>query len=121
MLLVIQNKTKKKLRIAVTGQLKEVIDRILARKRTHKVRSLVLICNERGDPLTAAALRSRFDRARNRSGACFQFRDLRAKAATDKADAKDLRQAQRQLGHKTITMTEAYIRNRLGDKVDPTK
>jgi integrase len=50
-LLVIQNKTKKKLRIAVTGQLKEVIDRILARKRTHKVRSLVLICNERGEPV----------------------------------------------------------------------
>lgn len=121
MLMVTQSKTRKKLRIAVNGQLKEVIDRIIARKRTYKIRSLALICKENGQELTAHALRSRFDRARQHAGVNFQFRDLRAKAATDKADAKDIRQAQLQLGHETITMTEAYIRNRLGDKVDPTK
>ncbi len=51
----------------------------------------------------------------------FQFRDLRAKAATDKAEAQDMRQAQRQLGHASVVMTEAYVRARRGDKVTPTR
>lgn len=50
----------------------------------------------------------------------FQFRDLRAKAGTDKANAKDLREAQKQLGYETIQMTEHYVRNRLGENVEPT-
>ena len=54
-------------------------------------------------------------------GDAFQFRDLRAKAATDKADAQDMRQAQRQLGHASVVMTEAYVRARRGDKVTPTR
>ena len=51
----------------------------------------------------------------------FQFRDLRAKAGTDKAESQDIHAAQKQLGHKTIIMTEHYVRERLGDKVEPTK
>lgn len=45
----------------------------------------------------------------------------RAKAATDKTDASDIRQAQKQLGHSTVTTTEGYVRERLGDKVKPTR
>ena len=52
---------------------------------------------------------------------CFQFRDLRAKAGTDKADATDLREAQQQLGHKSVKTTEIYLRARAGEKVTPTK
>ncbi|MGH8489275.1 MAG: tyrosine-type recombinase/integrase [Gammaproteobacteria bacterium] len=63
----------------------------------------------------------RFDKARAVAGVSFQFRDLRAKAGTDKANAKDLREAQKQLGHETIQMTEHYVPNRLGEKVEPTK
>ncbi|OXS92895.1 hypothetical protein B7H01_16215 [Pandoraea apista] len=33
----------------------------------------------------------------------------------------DIRQAQKQLGHTSVTMTEHYVRNRRGDKVKPTK
>ena len=51
----------------------------------------------------------------------FQFRDLRAKAGTDKADATDMREAQQQLGHKSVKTTEIYLRARAGDKVMPTK
>ena len=51
----------------------------------------------------------------------FQFRDLRAKAGTDKADATDLRGAQQQLGHKSVKTTEIYLRARAGEKVTPTK
>lgn len=51
-----------------------------------------------------------------------QFRDLRAKAATDKADsAGDIREAQRQLGHTTVAMTEHYRRQRRGQKTTPTR
>ncbi|MGH8531652.1 MAG: tyrosine-type recombinase/integrase [Gammaproteobacteria bacterium] len=62
-----------------------------------------------------------WDKARAKAGVKFQFRDLRAKAGTDKAESQDIHAAQKQLGHKTIVMTEHYVRERLGDKVDPTK
>jgi len=64
----------------------------------------------RGHPLSRNQLRYRFDKARRLAGiakADVQFRDLRAKAGTDKADsAGAARQAQRQLGHRSITTTE---------------
>ncbi len=50
----------------------------------------------------------------------FRFRELRAKAGTDKSDSTDMRQAQ-QLGHKNLKMTETYVRKRAGAKVTPTK
>ena len=52
---------------------------------------------------------------------CFQFRDLRAKAGTDKADPTDMRKAQQPLGHKSVKTTEIYLRARAGEKVTPTK
>ena len=65
----------------------------------NKVVSLYLVVNEAGLPLTAGALRDRSDKAREASGvpnAAFQFRDLRAKAGTDKTEAAgDIRQAQK--------------------------
>jgi integrase len=52
----------------------------------------------------------------------FQFRDLRAKAGTDKTDSTgDIRQAQKQLGHESLAMTEHYVRKRRGEKVGPTR
>lgn len=147
-LFVRQGKTRKKLQITLRGEFKTVIQRILERKKSHKIRSLALICNERGQPLGKDALRYRFDKAREQAILTaqvaqdeaqtvqakerlhqlidairnFQFRDLRAKAGTDKAEATgDMRQAQKQLGHSSIVMTEHYIRRRKGDKVEPTR
>ncbi|MFZ6815812.1 tyrosine-type recombinase/integrase [Undibacterium sp. Rencai35W] len=52
----------------------------------------------------------------------YQLRDLRAKAGTDTADASgDIRTAQKQLGHKNLSMTEHYIKKRRGDRVNPTR
>lgn len=119
---VTQAKTGAKLRIEVAGALAAVLERIAARKRGLVVHATRLVVDERGQPLTDSGLRGRFDRARAKAGVSFQFRDLRAKAATDKADATgDIRQAQRQLGHTTVTMTETYVRTRRGAKVSPTK
>jgi integrase len=117
-----QAKTGAKLRIGVTGELADLLAKISERKRGHAVRAMRLIVDEDGRPLTAAKLRGRFDRVREATGLRFQFRDLRAKAASDKTDSSgDIRQAQRQLGHTSVVMTEAYVRSRRGAKVDPTK
>ncbi len=51
-------------------------------------------------------LRNRFDEAREAAGATFQFRDIRAKAATDTGD---LGHAQKLLGHKNIRTTCVYL------------
>ncbi|TAM07545.1 MAG: integrase [Paraburkholderia sp.] len=84
-----------------------------------------LVVNECGERLMSDALRFRFDRARLIAGVnknLFQFRDLRAKAGTDKTEsAGDIRAAQKQLGHSSVTMTEHYVRERTGDKVGPMK
>jgi integrase len=113
---IAQNKTGKKLRIAIEGELKDVITRILAKPRD-KVNQ-ALLQDPSGQRLTYFALRSRFDKAREKAGVSFQIRDLRAKAATD---TNDLAHAQRLLGHKNRTTTEIYTRDRKGDLVKPLK
>lgn len=109
-----QGKTKSKIRIEISGELESVIDRIRRRKASYTVSSISLVVNEHGQALLSDALRSRFDRARELAGvdkSQFQFRDLRAKAGTDKAEsAGDIRQAQKQLGHRSTAMTEHYQR-----------
>jgi integrase len=126
-LTVRQGKTEKKLRIEISGELAVLVERIKARRKEidkTKVVAMALIVKEDGTPLTASALRSRFDKARKLAGidkATFQFRDLRAKAGTDKADSDDILAARKQLGHASVTMTEAYVRNRKGEKVKPTR
>ncbi|WP_422992721.1 tyrosine-type recombinase/integrase [Undibacterium sp. Di24W] len=115
-LFIKQGKTGKKLRIAIEGELAAVIDRIMAKPRDKVNKSLLQDPN--GQELTYAAMRSRFDKAREESGVNFQFRDLRAKAATD---TEDLAHAQSLLGHKNRTTTEIYTRDRKGDLVKPLK
>ncbi|WP_341317069.1 tyrosine-type recombinase/integrase [Paraburkholderia sp. IMGN_8] len=64
--------------------------------------------------MTLRALQYRFRAAREAAeiaAADFQFRDLRAKAGTDKTEATgDIRHAQKQLGHGSVVMTEHYVR-----------
>lgn len=111
---VTQNKTGKKLRIQIIGELTEVIARIQVRQCG--VDGSALIRDNQGGRLSYFAMRSRFDKAREAAGVHFQFRDLRAKAATDTGD---LALAQRLLGHKTRDMTEHYTRDRIGETVAP--
>lgn len=122
-----QNKTGKKLRIAIEGELADVIQRISSRK----VMSLKLVNTRQGYPMTAVTLRSAFDRARDAAKltypalankiAEFQFRDLRAKAGTDKEESSGINAAQDQLGHTTQQMTAHYVRQRRGKLVKPTR
>jgi integrase len=46
----------------------------------------------------------------------FQFRDLRAKSASD---MESMGKARKLLGHSTESMTAKYVRARVGEKVSP--
>ena len=119
-----QGKTGTKLRIMVIGKLKKVIDRIFMRKAGLKVRALNLVVNEHGHALTYSALDGRFGGAREAAGIGthdFQFRDLRAKAATEIEGKQGMERAQGLLGHADASMTKNYVRNRTGKLVKPTR
>lgn len=113
---VVQNKTGARLAIEVTGHLAEVIERINQRPR--KAISPYLIQDENGQPLSQFALRSRFDKARTLAKVDFQFRDIRAKAATDTGD---LAHSQKLLAHRNRDMTEHYVKSRMGERVKPLR
>ena len=113
---IVQNKTGARLGIEITGELAATIARINARPR--KAISAYVIQDENGQPLTQCALRSRFDKARTLAKVDFQFRDIRAKAATDTGD---LAHSQTLLGHKNRDMTEHYVRARIGERVKPLR
>lgn len=123
-----QGKTGAKLRLVVEGALADLVTEIREFKRTveqqSRVRVIALLVNEAGQPLTKYMLRSRFDDARARAGVkkdLFQFRDLRAKAATEIDEASGTRAAQALLGHTTEGMTADYIRHKVGKKVSPIR
>ena len=113
---ITQNKTKAKLEVEITGELATLIERLAS--RPEKVRSIYLVQTENGQPLTQSALRSRFDKARIAVAVSFQFRDIRAKTATD---LDDPRHAKKLLGHKQQSMTDHYIRARKGERVKPLR
>ena len=113
---IVQNKTGQRLGVEVTGELAAVIARINERPR--QAICAWLIQDDNGQPLTQFALRSRFDKARTLAKVDFQFRDIRAKAATDTGD---LTHSQSLLGHKNRDMTEHYVRTRIGERVKPLR
>lgn len=129
-----QGKTKMKLRIVVEGALADLVLEIRAYKRQIAqdrrdagrpvVHTMALLVSEAGGPLTKNMLRDRFDDARARAGVkkdLFQFRDFRAKVATETDEAQGTRAAQALLGHTTEAMTAAYIRHKVGKKVRPIR
>lgn len=130
-IMVEQDKTGAKVRVEIVGALAALVDRIRARKAAiNGVRSLSLIVNEDGQQMGKSAMRYRFDKARKAAAEAapnaeaaervrsIQFRDLRAKAASD---MEALDKAQKLLGHTKRDMTERYVRTRRGDKVQPVK
>ncbi len=117
-----QGKTYTKLRIEIIEGLAVLMDEIRAYKQSVLSRSHHLLVNEKGETLTTYMLRVRFDDAREAAKipkAEFQFRDLRATAATTLDDSSGIRDAQALLGHTTESMTAKYIRHKVGKKVKP--
>lgn len=125
-----QGKTGARVRIRIEGDLAALIQRIKARKREHKIWVTALLIQMNGRPLTTMTLRSGFVAAREAAAEqhpdladairAFWFRDLRAKAADDKADQAGDAEAQKLLGH-TDGRTTAKHYLRRGKIVSPTK
>jgi integrase len=113
---IVQNKTGVNRAIEVTGELRQVIERITLRHC--KRQGPCLIQDENGQPISRFTLRSRFDKARKVAGVNFQFRDIRAKTATDTGD---LAHSQSLLGHKKRDMTEHHVRRHSGQRVKPLR
>lgn len=121
---VCQGKTATKLRIEISEELKALIEEFRQFKQEHLIQSANLLVSENGTPLTHNLLRNRFDAAREAAKinkADFQFRDLRATAATAVDESAGTRSAQALLGHTTEAMTSTYIRHKVGRKVAPVK
>lgn len=115
-LFVAQNKTGAKRAIEIVGELAEVIGRIQARKCERL--SAYLMQDDNGRPLSMLAMRGRFDKPRKAAGVAFQFRDIRAKTASDTGD---LGHSQELLGYKNRDMTEHYVQERIGQRVKPLR
>jgi integrase len=111
---VVQIKTGAKVGIRLEGELERVVERILARPRA--VPSMYLICDHRGQRVRYNALNERFRAARGE--ATWQFRDIRAKTASD---SDTLKEAQHLLGHRNETTTAGVYRRAKGNVVAPLK
>lgn len=106
-----------RIRIQIAGELESVLKRILERPRA--ITSMRLFQQPNGNAVTLQMIQRRWVRAREAAGippSEAQFRDLRAKAATD---LNDLAHAQTLLAHTTRNTTEGYVRGRVGEKVKP--
>lgn len=119
-----QGKSGAKIRIAIEGELAAVLERIRKRRSKFKIVSARLVVSKYGKPVVGRTVSAWLQEARKKVGVTteeFQFRDLRAKAGTDKDDAHGIAAAKDQLGHKSERMTAHYIRHRRGKKVSPTR
>jgi integrase len=130
LLTIVQDKTGKILRISVTGKLAELHKRIMDRKSHHKTENAQLLMNRDGKPFTLPALRSQFEKAREKAATetpnladaikKFWFYDLRAKAADDTSEMRGEQAASDLLGHENVRTTQRhYLRK--GKIVAPTK
>lgn len=127
---VLQGKTGKWVRIAITGQLAELIARIQVRKASHKTVHGQLLMSRDGKPMTKQILRDRFKEAKEAAAKAhpeladeinqFWFYDLRAKAADDTAEGRGEEAARDLLGHDNVSTTRRHYLRR-GRVVDPTK
>lgn len=111
---VLQAKTRKPLQMKIEGELASVIERI--KNRPRNATGNWLIQSENGQRLSKTMFRKRFEKARDAAGSDWQFRDLRAKSASD---SDTLAEAQERLGHESSRTTRRHYRR--GEKVNPLK
>lgn len=130
-----QGKTGANVRVELAGMdLGKLVDELLARER--KVSGPWLVQDDAGQRLTYWALAKAFAAARKAAAAAAreeghhdlageiekaQFRDLRAKTGTEKAEQAGILEARNLLGHASVTMTEKYVRARRGARVKPLR
>ena len=100
-----------RLRAVVARLLKLKAERNLKKRAAQRVQTPALITKQDGTPMTYEALAAAWQRGVKRSGvAPTMFRDLRAKALTDKADREGMRAASDLGVHATEAQTTSYVR-----------
>lgn len=105
-----QEKTGAKLIVAMTPDLKTVIDSAKALPR--KIRTLTLFCSRTGKPVSYETVKEAFQLLREKTGIHdVKIHDIRAKSLTD-AD-REGKNAQTLGGHTDARMTARYLRGRL--------
>lgn len=110
-----QRSTGQRLSFAIEGDLLEVIEHLLQLRAASRVQGMYLICNRRGQPYTVDGFESLWQRLKAKDGnRSFQFRDIRAKSATDAADQGF--NPQILLGHGSPKTTEIYLRSKRARK-----
>lgn len=121
-----QGKTGTTVLVLWTPALRATVDRALA--LPPDIPKDFLLRNREGQPYSPrgfGAIWQKLQRRAVKNGAIaqrFKFHDLRAKAATDKADETDEVQAQELLGHADIKTTRRnYIRHRKPRRVTPVR
>lgn len=113
-----QGKTGKKLMVAMTPELQEVVDS--AKKLHNKVRGLTLFHGRGGRPYGYFGVSAMFRRTCKAAGVeNFHLHDIRAKSLTDAA--RQGLNAQRLAGHKSAQMTEHYVKARDIEVAQPPK
>jgi len=129
-LAVAQGKTGKRLRIAIVGQLADLIARIQVSKASHKTVHAQILMVRDGQPMTKQILRDHFKKAKEAAAEKhpelakaikeFWFYDLRAKAADDTAAERGEQAASDLLGHDSVKTTQKHYLRR-GKIVGPVK
>jgi integrase len=129
-LAIAQGKTGKRLRIAIVGQLADLIARIQVRKAGHKTVHAQILMARDGQPMTKQILRDHFAAAKTAAAEKhpelakaikeFWFYDLRAKAADDTSAERGEQAASDLLGHDSIKTTRKHYLRR-GKIVVPVK
>lgn len=129
-LAIAQGKTGKRLRIAIVGQLADLIARIQVRKASHKTVHAQILMARDGQPMTKQILRDHFAAAKTAAAEKhpelakaikeFWFYDLRAKAADDTSAERGEQAASDLLGHDSIKTTRKHYLRR-GKIVVPVK
>jgi integrase len=110
-----QGKTGTRLRIALTGELAALLEAIRARPR--RISGGWIVQDAAGQRVPVKRLGSAFQAAAAKAGvADVQFRDLRAKSASD---SETLAAAQDRLGHQSAAVTARVYRR--GPKVRPLR
>jgi integrase len=110
-----QKKTGQRLLFTMSPELLS----ILARARQRRVIGLYVVANPKGQPISRGMLERAWREACAAAGVVAQFRDIRAKAATDaKKGGQDY---QKLLGHANPAMSERYIKRREAVIAEPVR
>jgi integrase len=110
-----QEKTSQRMQFSMTPDLSFILDQ--ARRR--RIVGLYVIANDKGRRISRGMLERAWREACQAAGVVAQFRDIRAKAATDaKKGGQDY---QKLLGHANPAMSERYIKRREAVIAEPVR